>query len=117
MKTLTRHSRCFGEPFKTERRVHKIAQNETCRLWFASQKQGCRLVQERLSERRIPFDPSNYGLLEISCKCHGLYLLRFLSLRSAGGGAFRALYSGGSYRPKAGIGGAGLAAPKRPYEA
>src|ERR1700676_2774926 len=93
METLTRHGRCLGEPLKAQGRVHEIAQNETCRLRFATQKQRCRLVQERLSERRITLDPSNDGLLEIASQRHGLYLFRFLALRSTGGGVFRALYS------------------------
>src|ERR1700676_3117970 len=93
METLTRHGRHLGEPFKAQGRVHEIAQNETCRLRFSTQKQRCRLVQERFRERGIALDSSNDCLLEIASKRHFPYLFRFLALRSTGGGVFRALYS------------------------
>src|SRR5665213_2892250 len=73
MKTFTRHGRRFGEPFKTQGRIHEIAQNETCHLWFATQKQRCRLVQERFSERGITLDPCNSRRLELASERHDFF--------------------------------------------
>src|ERR1700728_2543294 len=94
MKALTRHGSYLGQAFKSQSCIHKIAQNETCRLRLATQKQSCRLIEERFSERGIALHSSNDCLLEITSKCHVDYLFRFLALlRSDAGGAFRALYS------------------------
>src|SRR5664279_805623 len=93
METLARRGRYLGQSFKAESCIHEIAQNETCRLRLATQKQRCRLIQERLRERGIALDASDNCLLEIASKRHCLYLFRFLAFRSIDGGAFRALYS------------------------
>src|SRR5271170_6354987 len=94
MKALTRHGSYLGQSFKSQGCIHKIAQNETCRLRLATQKQSCRLIEERFSERGIALHSSNDGLLEITSKCHGHYLFRFLALLlSDAAGGFRALYS------------------------
>src|SRR3984885_5424957 len=93
MKTLTRRCGRFGEPFKPQRRVHKIAQNKTCRHRFSTQKQRCRLVKQRFRERRITLDSSNNGLLEITRERHGHFLFRFLALPTTREAIFRSLYS------------------------
>src|SRR5271167_4520159 len=93
MKALTRHGCYLGQSLKAQGCIHEIAQNETCRLRFTTQKQSCRLIEKRFSERGIALDSSNDCLLEISSKRHGHYLFRFLALLPSSGGAFRALYS------------------------
>src|ERR1700733_5900637 len=100
MKALARHGSYLGQSFKSQGCIHKIAQNETCRLWLATQKQSCRLIKKRFSERGIALHSSNHCLLEITSQCHGHYLFRFLALLlSDAGGAFRALYSTRSDNP------------------
>src|SRR5216684_887128 len=93
MKALTRHGGYLGQSFKAQGCIHEIAQNETCRLRLTAQKQSCRLIEERVSERGIALHPSNDCLLEIASKRHGHYLFRFLALLPSDAGAFRALYS------------------------
>src|SRR3984957_2415119 len=98
MKALTRHGGYLGQSFKSQGCIHKIAQNETCRLRLATQKQSCRLIKERFSERGIALYSSNDCLLEITSQRHGHYLFRFLALLlSDAGGAFRPLYSTSKY--------------------
>src|SRR5450631_2313880 len=93
MKAFIWHCRQLGQLFKAQSGIHEIAQNETRRLRLATQKQRCRLIQERSSERGIALNSSNDCLLEITSERHGHHLFRFLALSPTGGGAFRALYS------------------------
>lgn len=58
--------------------VGEIAQNESCRLRFVTQKQSCGFVEECSSEHGAALDPGNDCPLEIASKRHGYHLFRFL---------------------------------------
>src|SRR5271165_3570486 len=65
METLAPRGRYLGQPFKAKSGIHEIAQNKTRRLRLTTQKQRCRLIQERLREGGIPLDASDNCLFEI----------------------------------------------------
>ena len=71
MKALTWHGCYLGQSFKAQGSIHEIAQNESCRLRFVTQKQSCSLVEECSSERGVALDSGNDCLLEIARKRHG----------------------------------------------
>ena len=70
----------FGQLLESERRIHEVTKNETCRLRFVTQKQCCSLIEKCFCELRIALDAFNHCLLEIASECHIDHLFRFPAL-------------------------------------